>query len=160
MEMKRGEQYIAIENIPSKHFEKTWNSDVIMVGTVFAIAHIDYKNKMVKLSDIDRKGEVEHFVKVPFEEIGSRLKPYGIEHNPSRTEADVLNKIRNCKDWKWVGIFEAMIIRQCVQKQVMKKPCYTADSSFGFVVCPICKQRVATKYCPECGQKIDWERTK
>lgn len=158
--MKKGERYIVIQDIPSRHLIKTWKVNLIPVGTVFTVISIDKQHGLVRLSDADRKSTEEHFVTMPMDEFGSRLKPYGAGYVPSKTEMDVLQRIRNCKDWNWVGIFEAMIIRQCVQKQVKRKPCFTSDNYFSYTICPMCKNRVATNYCPECGQKIDWGKDK
>lgn len=52
------------------------------------------------------------------------------------------------------------IAQACVDKQIGQKPTYEGD---GYVwdewLCPCCNSRyeVDYDYCPNCGQKVDWE---
>ena len=47
-------------------------------------------------------------------------------------------------------------IIEALEKQIPKKP-KVVGSDFSYTVCPECLTRVLTNYCPNCGQKIDWD---
>lgn len=64
------------------------------------------------------------------------------------------------------GLTEDMSLKDCVEKQIAKKPIEdieNTDKVYGEAYnCPVCGENVGmydikNKYCPECGQKIDWE---
>ena len=63
---------------------------------------------------------------------------------------------------------DIQIVKKALEKQIPKKPDYEADGyADGQLVydtwaCPNCETRYEVdyddyKYCPECGQAIDWE---
>lgn len=71
---------------------------------------------------------------------------------------------------KNISVRNALIIAQkCVDKQIGQKPTYEGDGyapDGSFVwdewLCPCCNSRYEVDYddydyCPNCGQKIDWE---
>lgn len=43
-----------------------------------------------------------------------------------------------------------------LKKQVPRNPIKMEAN--GFYVCPHCQQPVATTYCPDCGQKLNWKQ--
>lgn len=65
-----------------------------------------------------------------------------------------------------------MTLKECVERQIAKKPDIEGDGydengeliyDTGF--CPNCRHEFeiyydATKYCPNCGQKLDWSNVK
>lgn len=78
----------------------------------------------------------------------------------------VLNTIDNCLkgngyDWEHEGIKTAI---QALEKQIPKKPMFRHYENEGErpyikITCPAgCRVQVTPrdKYCPECGQRIDW----
>ena len=44
---------------------------------------------------------------------------------------------------------------EALEKQVIKEPKFLLRASR--FICPVCGYNVEHKYCPECGQKLDWE---
>lgn len=57
------------------------------------------------------------------------------------------------------------IVQKTLKKQIPQKPVYGYDEQDD-ILCPVCKETVGqmddyyfgrNKYCPECGQRIDWE---
>lgn len=66
------------------------------------------------------------------------------------------------------GLTKDMSLKDCVEKQVAKKPSFEGDGyADGYLVydtwiCPCCEKHYEVDYeeydfCPNCGQKIDWE---
>lgn len=65
-----------------------------------------------------------------------------------------------------------MTLKECVERQIAKQPDIEGDGydekgeliyDTGF--CPTCRHEFeiyydATKYCPNCGQKLDWSNVK
>ena len=51
---------------------------------------------------------------------------------------------------------EALI--EALEKQKPKKPILTEADEYGIVdhLCPTCGEPLISKYCYECGQRIDW----
>ena len=61
-----------------------------------------------------------------------------------------------------------MTIKECVEKQVAKKPSFEGDGYadgqlvYDTWICPCCEKKYEVDYeeydfCPNCGQKIDWK---
>ena len=57
------------------------------------------------------------------------------------------------------------LIKEALEKRIQKKPeikvCPDEDEKFvwEFYICPVCKCHIGMKYnrfCPNCGQKLDW----
>lgn len=73
----------------------------------------------------------------------------------------VLNTIDNCLkgngyDWEHEGIKTAI---QALEKQIPKSQCLGNYGPYIKITCPAgCRVQVTLrdKYCPECGQRIDW----
>ena len=47
-------------------------------------------------------------------------------------------------------------VQIAIDKQIPQKP-KVVGSDFSYTVCPECLTRILTNYCPECGQKIEWD---
>ena len=50
------------------------------------------------------------------------------------------------------------VAAKALQKQIPQNPIRIMhDPEFPFVKCPKCEKTISkTKYCPECGQRLDW----
>lgn len=86
--------------------------------------------------------------------------------------ADDLEKVLNeaksmgCSDvaaFRHIPLKNVQTVVTALQKQVPMKPTFTGDGNIVYDTwtCPNCGKDYAVeydeyKYCPECGQKIDW----
>lgn len=70
-------------------------------------------------------------------------------------KSDYFEALSDWRQYRKIGTLEEC--RTAREKQIPKKPDFTEDKTFA--LCPCCNGKGLLdkqKYCPNCGQKIDW----